>query len=78
MAGPRNVSVKFGNKVDEPNLQCINVGNLGGTSQASEYSSDLPIFLDMYDPGPGPLDPLVVVSGVVVRAQSMLRESRAV
>ena len=31
-------------------MQCVDVGNLGGTSQASEYSSDLPIFLDMCDP----------------------------
>ena len=53
VSGPRNVSVKLGDKVDKPNLQCIDVGNLGGTSHASAHSSDPPIFLDMDDPGSG-------------------------
>ena len=30
VSGPRNVSVQFGDEVDELNLQCIDVGNLGG------------------------------------------------
>ena len=53
LSGSRNVSVQFGDEVDELRLQCIDIGGLGEAQQASVHSSDQPVSLDMDDPRPG-------------------------
>ena len=50
---PQSASAQFGDEVNELNLQCIDFGGLGEAPQASVYSSDQPVSLDMDDPGPG-------------------------